>query len=121
MLNSGATAVVEGVGDQGCEYMTGVRVVVLGSIGDNFAAGMSGGIAYVLDEQGMADQYINHGMVEVEAVCGCYADELRRILEKHVLKTQSPKTKSILRHFDAALRCFHMVIPTEYKRRLEQA
>ena len=119
--NSGATAVVEGVGDHGCEYMTGGRVVVLGSIGDNFAAGMSGGIAYVLDEQGMADQYINHGMVEVEAVCGCYADELRRILEKHVLKTQSPKAKSILRHFDAALRCFHMVIPTEYKRRLEQA
>ena len=116
--NSGALAVVEGVGDHGCEYMTGGRAVILGSIGENFAAGMSGGAAYVLDD-GTARRRINPGMVEVASVQGAYADELRRILERHAQYTGSPKAQAILADFPRALERFLLVIPTEYKCVLE--
>ncbi len=116
--NSGATAVVEGVGDHGCEYMTGGRAVILGDIGENFAAGMSGGVAYVLD-CGSARSHINTALVEVDVVSGAYAKELRSILTTHVNLTGSPKAKEILAHFSDALPHFLMVIPTEYRRVLE--
>ena len=116
--NSGASAVVEGVGDHGCEYMTGGRAVILGEIGDNFAAGMSGGVAYVLDD-GTASKHINTALVEVGAVTGDYARELQRLLETHVALTASPRAKDILAHFEDVLPRFLMVIPTEYRRVLE--
>ena len=116
--NSGATAVVEGVGDHGCEYMTGGRAVILGPIGENFAAGMSGGVAYVLDD-GTARGRINPQMVEILPVEGAYADELRRILERHVQYTGSPRARAILKDFDSAMQHFLLIIPTEYRRVLE--
>ena len=117
--NSGATAVVEGVGDHGCEYMTGGRVVILGPVGDNFAAGMSGGIAYVLDENDELARCINSGLVEIETVSGAQAFELQSILEKHAQNTQSPKAIHILNHWDESLPLFKTVIPTEYRRIIE--
>jgi len=118
--NSGARAVVEGVGDHGCEYMTGGRVAVLGPIGDNFAAGMSGGIAYVLDREGRLGRKLNRAMVEVYDLSGpAYADELRGLLERHVAMTHSPRAAEILERFDAWLPLFRMVIPTEYRKLLE--
>lgn len=116
--NSGATAVVEGVGDHGCEYMTGGRTVILGSIGDNFAAGMSGGVAYVLDD-GTARAHINPALVEVGPVTGPYTGELRRILMAHATLTGSRRAKELLAHFEEALPRFLMVIPTEYRHVLE--
>ena len=117
--NSGATAVVEGVGDHGCEYMTGGRAVILGPVGDNFAAGMSGGIAYVLDENDELASRINPGLVEIETVSDAQASELQSILEKHEQGTQSPKAMRILNHWDESLPLFKTVIPTEYKRIIE--
>ena len=111
--NSGATAVVEGVGDHGCEYMTGGRAVILGPVGDNFAAGMSGGIAYVLDENDELASRINPGLVEIETVSDAQASELQSILEKHAQVTQSPKAIRILNHWDESLPLFKTVIPTE--------
>ena len=117
--NSGATAVAEGVGDNGCEYMTGGRAVILGSVGDNFAAGMSGGLAYVLDEDGALAGRLNRAMVGVEAVSGEGAQELRGILENHLRWTGSPKARAILADFEASLARFKLIIPTEYKKLLE--
>jgi glutamate synthase (NADPH) large chain len=115
--NSGATAVVEGIGDHGCEYMTGGRVVVLGGTGRNFAAGMSGGVAYVLDAAGDFKRRCNMGMVELERV---EADEdiaeLRELIEKHVLYTGSAVGKRVLADWDAYLGKFVKVMPTDYKR-----
>ena len=119
--NSGAVAVVEGVGDHGCEYMTGGRAVILGPIGDNFAAGMSGGIAYVLDEDGTARERINPALVDVEPVSGIFAQELIQILQAHVRYTSSPRAQGILESFDTAVGRFLMVIPTEYRRMLKGA
>ncbi|MDD6041627.1 MAG: glutamate synthase-related protein, partial [Clostridia bacterium] len=119
--NSGAVAVVEGVGDHGCEYMTGGRAVILGPIGDNFAAGMSGGIAYVLDEDGTARERINPALVDVEPVSGAFAQELFQILQAHVRYTSSPRAQGILESFDTAVGRFLMVIPTEYRRMLKGA
>src|SRR4029077_2189850 len=88
--NSGAWAVVEGVGDRGCEYMTGGRVVVLGPTGRNFAAGMSGGVAYVLDEDGTFERRCNMGMVGFDEMDEADAIELRAMIEEHHARTDSP-------------------------------
>jgi glutamate synthase domain-containing protein 2/glutamate synthase domain-containing protein 1/glutamate synthase domain-containing protein 3 len=120
--NSGAWAVVEGVGDHGCEYMTGGRVVVLGPTGRNFAAGMSGGIAYVLDEAGEFPARCNMGMVGFEELSAADAIELRAMIEEHVLHTDSPIGRSTLERFDALLKAgsFVKVMPHDYKRVLRE-
>ncbi|GIH26359.1 glutamate synthase [Acrocarpospora phusangensis] len=111
--NSGATAVVEGVGDHGCEYMTGGRAVVLGPTGRNFAAGMSGGIAYVLD---LNPVRVNREMVEIEALTDEDSDFLRETVEKHLAETGSPVAKALLTDWDAALARFGKIMPIDYKR-----
>ena len=119
--NSGATAVVEGVGDHGCEYMTGGRAVILGPIGDNFAAGMSGGIAYVLDDAQNIDSRVNRDMVEIHAVSTARErDELRRLLEAHVQLTQSARAAALLERFEESVQRFKMILPVEYKRLLQE-
>lgn len=119
--NSGAIAVVEGAGDHCCEYMTGGRVVVLGSSGRNFAAGMSGGIAYVLDKAGDFDYFCNKGMVELSPV-GDHDDvvELQRLINNHYLYTRSELAEKILVNWDEYLPKFVKVIPLEYKKVLEE-
>ena len=112
--NSGAWAVVEGVGDHGCEYMTGGRVAVLGPVGDNFSAGMSGGIAWVLDEDGQLESRLNTGHVKLYDVSAGQADELNRLLEMHVKATGSQKAREILEHFSDWLPKFKAVISDEY-------
>jgi len=139
--NSGAIAVVEGVGDHGCEYMTGGLVVVLGLTGRNFAAGMSGGVAYVLDEDGTFAQRCNLSMVQLEGVPEeaaasetgevdskgrvhfnhlNKADEavLRGKIEKHLRYTGSARAKKILDNWASYLPKFVKVMPTEYRRAL---
>ena len=115
--NSGAEAVVEGVGDHGCEYMTGGRVAVLGGTGRNFAAGMSGGVAYVLDEVGdFADLRCNREMVELENVLGGPdAEELHGLIERHLQATGSAVAERILAQWDAYLPLFIKVMPVDYK------
>ncbi len=119
--NSGAYAVVEGVGDHGCEYMTGGRVAILGRTGRNFAAGMSGGVAYVLDEPGdFAEHRCNKEMVDLEELVD--ADdigELKGMLERHYQYTKSTRAKMILDAWDEMLPKFVKVIPVDYKRALE--
>uniref|UniRef100_UPI0032164734 glutamate synthase large subunit n=1 Tax=uncultured Draconibacterium sp. TaxID=1573823 RepID=UPI0032164734 len=119
--NSGATAVIEGTGDHCCEYMTGGRVVVLGKTGRNFAAGMSGGIAYVLDEAGNFDYYCNQGLVELSPVED-KADikELQAMISNHLLHTQSSVASKILTNWEAYLPMFVKVIPFEYKKVLQE-
>ena len=119
--NSGAYAVVEGVGDHCCEYMTGGRVAVLGKTGRNFAAGMSGGIAYVLDEDGNFDYYCNKGLVDLTPVED-HADikELQFLLNKHLLHTNSEKAQDILVNWTQYLPKFIKVIPFEYKKVLQE-
>ena len=115
--NSGAYAVVEGVGEHGCEYMTGGRVVVLGATGKNFAAGMSGGIAYVLDEKSNLYRNLNKEMISIELVESKYdIAELKNMIEKHVAHTGSEKGKEILTHFDEYLPKFKKIIPEDYER-----
>ena len=117
--NSGATAVVEGVGEHGCEYMTGGRVVVLGPTGKNFAAGMSGGIVYVLDEQNHLYRHLNKEMILMEKVENKFdQEELRSILEKHVKYTDSARAKEVLEHFADYLPKFKKLIPGDYKKLL---
>jgi glutamate synthase (NADPH/NADH) large chain len=143
--NSGAIAVVEGLGDHGCEYMTGGMVIVLGQTGRNFAAGMSGGVAYVLDEDGSFEKRCNLAMVELEPVPEEVAaldageitpdshgrvhfnhlnkaDEhaLREQVEKHLRYTNSPRAKQILDNWPAYLPRFTKVMPTEYRRALQE-
>jgi glutamate synthase domain-containing protein 2/glutamate synthase domain-containing protein 3 len=119
--NSGAIAVVEGVGDHGCEYMTGGRVVVLGRTGLNFGAGMSGGIAYVYDEDRSFDSRCNLDMVDLESVTDAKDQaELRGLLEKHVLHTGSAKAARILADWEGHLSYFIKVLPMEYRRVLGQ-
>ncbi|MDF2541452.1 MAG: Glutamate synthase domain 2 [Herbinix sp.] len=118
--NSGATAVVEGVGDHGCEYMTGGRVVVLGKTGKNFAAGMSGGIAYVLDEDSNLYKKLNKGMVSFEAVTEKYdVLELKEMITEHVKYSNSEKGKEILDNFSEYLPKFKKIIPHDYRRMLQ--
>ena len=117
--NSGATAVVEGVGEHGCEYMTGGRVVVLGKVGKNFAAGMSGGIAYVLDENRDLYMNVNKGLVSLETVTSKYdVLELKELIQEHVDHTDSAKGKEILDNFGEYLPKFKKIMPHDYKRML---
>jgi glutamate synthase (NADPH) large chain len=119
--NSGATAVVEGLGDHGCEYMTGGTVVVLGRTGVNFAAGMSGGIAFILDEDQLFDTQCNLEMVDIEPVLAP-ADRalLRGLVERHVMFTRSEHATRILRDWDQMLPRFVKVMPIDYRRALER-
>jgi glutamate synthase (NADPH/NADH) large chain/glutamate synthase (ferredoxin) len=116
--NSGASAVVEGVGDHGCEYMTGGRVVVLGRTGRNFAAGMSGGVAYVLDEDGGFEARCNMGLVGFDEIGEADAIELHELMEEHHLRTQSAVAARILSDWEAYLPRFVKVMPHDYKRAL---
>ena len=138
--NSGAIAVIEGVGDHGCEYMTGGCVVVLGGIGRNFAAGMSGGIAYVLDEEGDFEIRCNLAMVEIEEIAkevGDYdADQdmaevmadmtsgderrLRFLIERHMKFTGSTRAEEILNNWQAMLPKFVKVMPVDFRRALAE-
>ena len=120
--NSGANAVIEGVGDHGCEYMTGGHVAVLGKTGRNFAAGMSGGIAWVLDEDRLFNKRCNHGMVDLEAVTAETegVEVLKKLLENHVAHTGSPKAKALLAEWDKSLRKFVKVFPHEFRRVLAE-
>src|SRR4030095_8836137 len=118
--NSGAVAVVEGVGDHGCEYMTGGRVAVLGSTGRNFAAGMSGGIAYVLDESGDFDTRRNQQMVALERVEDkSEIEEVRQMIQRHAEHTHSQRAWSILSSWEAIVPKFVKVMPKDYKRMLQ--
>jgi glutamate synthase (NADPH/NADH) large chain len=144
--NSGATAVVEGVGDHGCEYMTGGTVVVLGKAGRNFAAGMSGGIAYVLDEEGDFTQRCNmamvelepipeeenaaaavgtgeletHGKVQIDHVGGHDDATLKSLIQRHLLYTGSERARRVLENWAAYLPKFVKVMPLEYRRALSE-
>jgi glutamate synthase (NADPH/NADH) large chain len=145
--NSGATAVVEGVGDHGCEYMTGGTVVVLGTAGRNFAAGMSGGIAYVLDEEGDFTQRCNlamvelepipeedhmaafhgttgeletHGKVQIDHIAGHDDATLKGLIQRHLLYTGSERARRVLENWAAYLPRFVKVMPIEYKRALSE-
>jgi glutamate synthase (ferredoxin) len=115
--NSGAVAVVEGVGDHGCEYMTGGRVVVIGKTGKNFAAGMSGGVAYVLDEDRYLYTKLNKEMVLFSEVTEKYdIIELKELIEEHTKATNSSKGKEILDNFEEYLPKFKKIIPHDYKK-----
>ena len=115
--NSGAVAVVEGVGDHGCEYMTGGRVVILGSTGKNFAAGMSGGVAYVLDMENDLYTRVNKQLVSLKRVTSKYdVMELKEMIEAHVAATGSRKGREILEDFTAWLPRFKKIIPHDYER-----
>ena len=119
--NSGAIAVVEGCGDHGCEYMTGGRVVVLGRTGKNFAAGMSGGIAYVLDEDTTLYKKVNKQLVSIEAVTDKYnVLELKDIIMEHVAYTNSKRGKDVLDHFEEYLPKFKKIIPHDYKKMMNK-
>lgn len=115
--NSGAVAVVEGVGDHGCEYMTGGKVVVLGRTGKNFAAGMSGGIAYVLDESNDLYKRLNKEMINIETLTDKYEiNELKQLIMDHVNNTNSEVGKRILDDFAGYLPKFKKIIPVDYER-----
>ena len=119
--NSGAEAVIEGIGDHGCEYMTGGRVVVIGPVGRNFAAGMSGGIAYVLDEEGVFPGLCNQQMVDLEPL----DDEedighVRRLIEAHVRHTGSDRGEYVLDHWSDLRESFVKVMPVDYRRALQE-
>lgn len=119
--NSGATAVVEGVGDHCCEYMTGGRTVVLGTTGRNFAAGMSGGVAYVYDELGNFDYFCNMEMVELSLIEDSHDNrELKTLIENHYKYTQSELAKTMLDHWSEYVEKFIKVIPIEYKKVLQE-
>jgi glutamate synthase (NADPH/NADH) large chain len=113
--NSGAHAVIEGVGDHGCEYMTGGRVVVLGPTGRNFAAGMSGGIAYVYDRHGALSDNLNTEMVELERLDDDDVDWLRRMLVAHVDATDSAVGQRVLSDWESELKHFVKVMPRDYR------
>jgi len=117
--NSGVHAVVEGVGDHGCEYMTGGRVVVLGLTGRNFAAGMSGGVAYILSEKGDGATRVNQQMVAVEKLtAAAEIGEVRTMIERHCQYTQSARAKEVLDHWDSMVPHFVKVMPKDYQRML---
>ncbi len=118
--NSGALAVVEGVGDHGCEYMTGGRVVVLGPTGRNFAAGMSGGIAYVYDSDNRFAGRCNTDLVDLEPLAAQDDEELRNLIAEHAQRTGSLVARNILARWEAARGRFIKVMPSDYRRALEQ-
>ena len=117
--NSGATVVVEGVGNHGCEYMTGGTALVLGEVGLNFAAGMSGGVAYVFDEFGTLESRCNTEMVELKAPSTDELAQIHALIEEHVARTSSPRGIKMLYRFDAYKDKFVKVIPRDYERVLE--
>ena len=117
--NSGLYAVVEGTGDHGCEYMTGGRVVILGKTGRNFAAGMSGGIAYVYDKEGIFKQRCNLEMVDIESISAEDAQTIYELVHNHYKYTQSELAYKILDNFSRLIHKFVKVMPREYKRILE--
>jgi glutamate synthase (NADPH/NADH) large chain len=119
--NSGATAVVEGVGDHGCEYMTGGRVVVLGETGRNFGAGMSGGVAYVYDGDGTFANRLNDDMVDIDPLEVEDTDFLKEIVRRHAELTGSTVAQGMLDRWHVEVRKFQKVMPTDYKRVLEAA
>jgi len=119
--NSGATTVVEGVGDHGCEYMTGGRVLVLGSVGRNFAAGMSGGLAYIYDQDGSFGARCNKEMVELLPLGAEDAVTVKALLGQHLERTGSPKAKAILANWDDVASRFVKVYPSEYRQAMEAA
>ncbi len=119
--NSGATAVVEGVGDHGCEYMTGGRVVVLGPTGRNFGAGMSGGIAYVYDPDGTFFTRLNREMVDLDELEEEDTEFLRATIRRHETETGSPVAAGILADWHTEVEHFRKVMPQDYKRVLEAA
>lgn len=119
--NSGCTAVIEGVGDHGCEYMTGGRVLILGPTGRNFAAGMSGGIAYVLDDINSLRIRTNLGTVELEPLVDSQDIlEVHSLVSSHAEMTDSPVAKTLLEQWEASVAKFVKVIPTDYKRVLAE-
>ncbi len=118
--NSGAQAVVEGIGDHGCEYMTGGKAIILGRTGRNFAAGMSGGVAYVLDEAGDFASRCNNEMVGLERIeTDGESQELKDILQRHIDYTGSAKAKALLADWTESLAKFVKVMPRDYKRVLQ--
>ena len=117
--NSGATVVVEGCGNHGCEYMTGGCALVLGEVGQNFAAGMTGGVAYVFDEYGTLASRCNQESVELKAPTDAELEQIRTLIEEHVRYTASPRGIKLLYRFAALSRHFVKVIPTEYERVLQ--
>ena len=120
--NSGAYAVVEGVGEHGCEYMTGGRVVVLGKTGKNFAAGMSGGVAYVLDDKNELYKNLNKSMISIEKVeLKSDIQELHNMIADHVAATGSEKGQEVLDHFQEYLPKFKKIIPDDYKKMITMA
>jgi glutamate synthase domain-containing protein 3 len=116
--NSGANAVVEGVGDHGCEYMTGGRAIILGPTGRNFAAGMSGGIAYVLDETGQFPERINNPLVDLDPLDDEDVEFIQRMLRRHFQFTRSRKADDVLRKWDTYAAKIVKVFPQEYKQAL---
>jgi glutamate synthase (ferredoxin) len=119
--NSGVHAVVEGVGDHGCEYMTGGQVIVLGETGRNFAAGMSGGCAYVYDVDGLFEQRLNREMVNLYRLIECADEDLALVkaeIEKHAALTGSERGRFILDHWETELPKFFKVLPRDYERML---
>ena len=119
--NSGASAVVEGIGDHGCEYMTGGRVVILGKTGRNFGAGMSGGIAYVWDQDKDFERQCNMESFELEPVQDATdIEELKTLISNHLRYTGSTVAQQILDNWDASLQHFVKVMPTDYKRVLAE-
>jgi glutamate synthase (NADPH/NADH) large chain len=118
--NSGAVAVVEGIGDHGCEYMTGGTVIILGSIGKNFGAGMSGGVAYILDENEEIEDKCNKQMVEINRLDNSYdADQIKKLIENHYKYTGSLKARAVLDNWDYYLKKFCKVSSPTYKKQLE--
>jgi glutamate synthase (NADPH/NADH) large chain len=118
--NSGAHAVVEGVGDHGCEYMTGGRVVVLGTTGRNFAAGMSGGIAYVYDRDKGFRGRCNLELVDLEELDESGAEEVKTLISEHAQRTGSLRARNILASWERETQRFVKVMPRDYKRVLEE-
>jgi len=119
--NSGASAVVEGVGDHGCEYMTGGVVVVLGATGSNFAAGMSGGVAFVFDRDGALPARLNRELCDAEPLVDPSDQwQVRGMLEDHLRHTESPQARRLLDDWELTLPCFVKVIPVEYRRVLAE-
>jgi glutamate synthase (ferredoxin) len=115
--NSGATAVVEGIGDHGCEYMTGGRVVVLGRTGRNFAAGMSGGIAYVIDRDGGFGARCNRSMVDLDDLVDSNEEDfVRDLVERHARATGSAYAERLLADWSTTRELFVKVMPRDYKR-----
>jgi hypothetical protein len=118
--NSGVSAVVEGVGDHGCEYMTGGRVIVLGATGRNFAAGISGGVAYVLDPDDAFAARCNTEMVELEEPSAADFEEVRALVEEHRERTASPVAEHVLREWESLRGAWVKVMPMDYKRVLRE-